>query len=130
MMAAREFRIALTVEDYPRSLSFYRDVLGLSLVQEWPSAEGHGALLSLPAASLEILDEAHASWVDEMEAGQRLSSRVRFALQFHDLAGALSAATAAGARLVRGPVQMPWKDTNARLLGPDGMQMTFFKRPD
>jgi len=125
---AGELRIALTVENYEKSLSFYRNVLGLPLIQEWPSEEGRGALLSLKNATLEILDEAHAAWVDKMEAGKRLSGQVRLAAQFQDLAAAMQAAKAAGARLVRGPIETPWKDLNARLVGPDGIQMTFFKK--
>jgi lactoylglutathione lyase len=129
METAGEFRIALTVDDYAKSLSFYRDVLGLSLIHEWPSEEGHGAILSLTNATLEILDKAHSAWVDRMEAGRRVSGQVRLAVQFQDLAAAIDAASAAGARLVRGPVETPWKDLNARLAGPDGIQMTFFKKP-
>ncbi len=128
MLVPGELRIALTVEDYAKSLSFYRNVLGLSLIQEWPSEEGHGVLLSLKNATLEILDRAHAAWVDRMEAGERLSGQVRIAAQFGDLAAAMRAAAAAGARLVRGPTEMPWKDLNTRLVGPDGIQMTFFKK--
>jgi len=44
MTAATELRIALTVADYRQCLSFYRNVIGLPLLQEWPSAEGRGAL--------------------------------------------------------------------------------------
>jgi len=128
MEAAGELRIALTVGDYGKSLAFYRNVLGLSLIQEWPSEEGHGAILSLKNATLEILDKTHAAWVDKMEAGRRVSGQVRVAAQFQDLAAAMEAAMAAGARLVRGPVETPWKDLNARLVGPDGIQMTFFKK--
>jgi len=127
---ASEFRIALTVQNFEESLAFYRDVLGFPVLQEWPSAEGRGALLSLRNASLEILDTAHAAWVDRMEAGRRMSGQVRLALRFRNLRAAVESATASGARLVRGPVETPWKDLNARLVGPDGMQMSFFNTPD
>lgn len=130
MTAARELRIALTVADYQQCLSFYRNVIGLPLLQEWPSAEGRGALLSIPSATLEILDEGHASWVDQVEVGRRVSGPVRLAAQFQELEAVMAAAASAGATLLRGPVQMPWKDTNARLVGPDGLHLTLFKRPD
>jgi lactoylglutathione lyase len=125
---AEEFRIALTVDDYDASLSFYRDVLGLPVRQEWPSEEGRGVLLSLPEATLELIDSAHAAWVDDMEVGRRVSGRIRFALQFSSLQTVIGAAVRAGAHLVHEPIETPWRDENARILGPDGLQMTLFRK--
>jgi catechol 2,3-dioxygenase-like lactoylglutathione lyase family enzyme len=121
-----EFRIALTAADYDRTLAFYRNVLGLTVLQEWPSQEGRGSLLSLGNATLEILDDAHAAWVDAMEAGGRVSGPVRLALKFSDLSRSLKSATEHGARVIREASLTPWNDFNARVEGPDGMQMTFF----
>jgi catechol 2,3-dioxygenase-like lactoylglutathione lyase family enzyme len=124
----KEFRVALTVDDFDKCVSFYRDVIGLSVIQEWPSAEGKGILFSIEKATLEILDQRHAEWVDYMEVGRRLSGPVRFALNMPNMRSVLSSAEAAGARIIGGPVQTPWKDVNARLIGPDGTQITFFGR--
>lgn len=129
MESIGEFRIALTVDDFDKCLSFYRNVLGLSVIQEWPATEGRGVLLSLSKATLEIIDRAHATWVDKMEVGHRVSGPVRFAFQFSDLPSVIQAAGAAGAQLISGPTETPWKDLNARLIGPDGMQMTLFSTP-
>ena len=126
MAQLTEFRIALTTHDYDRTLSFYRNVVGLSVLQEWPAQEGKGCLLSLPAASLEILDNAHAAWVDMMEVGRRISGPVRLALKLTDLNLPLHSAVTHGGQVVRAPTLTPWKDLNARVEGPDGMQMTFF----
>jgi catechol 2,3-dioxygenase-like lactoylglutathione lyase family enzyme len=124
----KEFRVALTVADFDKCVSFYRDVIGLSVIQEWPSSEGKGILLSIEKATLEILDQRHAEWVDQMEVGRRVSGPVRFALNMPNMRSALSSAEAAGARIIGGPGQTPWKDVNARLIGPDGTQITFFGR--
>jgi predicted enzyme related to lactoylglutathione lyase len=129
MEAARQFRVALTVDNLESALSFYRDVVGLRVQQEWSSAHGRGIVLSIKDATLEILDRAHAEMVDTIEAGRRAAGQVRFAFQFSDLQSALASAHSAGARLVSGPIETPWKDLNARLVGPDGMQMTFFQAP-
>ena len=129
MESARQFRIALTVENFDRALAFYRDVIGLPVQQEWSSVHGRGIVLSIREATLEILDQGHAEMVDSIEVGRRLSGPVRFAFQFRDLPGALDSARAAGAELVHAPVETPWKDLNARLVGPDGLQMTFFQSP-
>jgi predicted enzyme related to lactoylglutathione lyase len=126
MEGTGEFRIALTVPDFNAALGFYRDVIGLPVRQEWPSTEGRGVVLGVPHATLEILDQAHAAWVDRMEAGRRVSGPVRFAFQFTDMTGAMGRAASAGAKLLRGPIETPWGDFNARLVGPDGLQLTFF----
>ena len=129
MEAARQFRIALTVDNFESALSFYRDVIGLRVQQEWSSEHGRGIVLSIREATLEILDRSHAEMVDTIEVGSRVSGQLRFAFQFSNLQSALESAQAAGAHLVHAPVETPWKDLNARLTGPDGVQMTFFLAP-
>jgi predicted enzyme related to lactoylglutathione lyase len=129
MEPAIQFRVALTVKDFERALSFYRDVVGLQVQQEWSSEEGRGVVLSVKACTLEILDDSHSEMVDRIEVGRRVSGQVRFAFQFADLQHALAAALATGAELLNDPVETPWKDLNARLVGPDGMQVTFFQAP-
>lgn len=76
---------------------------------------------------LEIFDNDYAKYVDEMEVGQRLSGKVRFALEVADIHAALERAIAHGGKLVHAPVETPWKDLNARVEAPDGMQITFFQ---
>jgi catechol 2,3-dioxygenase-like lactoylglutathione lyase family enzyme len=124
-----QFRVALTVSDFDKALSFFRDALGLPVLQEWPSAEGRGAVLSVREAVLEVLDQNHAAFVDGIEAGRRVSGQVRFAFQVSNLEEAMAAARASGAQLVRGPVGTPWKDVIARFTGPDGLQVTLFQSP-
>ena len=107
-------------------MAFCRDVVGLAVIQEWPSSEGRGVLLSIEKATLELLDQQHAAWVDQMEVGRRVAGPIRFAIRVPEIDPAISAAAAAGAQILGGPVQTPWKDVNARLLGPDGTQITLF----
>ena len=80
-------------------------------------------------ASLEIFDEKQAQTVDQIEAGQRISGQVRFALQVPDLNAAMARLLAHGAKLVHPPVITPWGDHNVRLEDPDGMQITLFQTP-
>jgi len=126
---ATQFRIALTVSDLERALSFFRDVLGLPVQQEWDAGEGRGVVLSMPKATLEILDRAHAAFVDRIETGKRTSGQVRLAFEVSNLQDTMAAAGAAGVPLVSGPVETPWKDLNARVAGPDGLQVTLFQTP-
>ena len=134
MNPATQFRIALTVSDLQKALSFFRDVLGLPVQQEWDAGEGRGVVLAIPKATLEILDQEHAAFVDRIETGRQSSGRVRpgqvrFAFEVPNLQDAVAAAGAAGVPLVGGPVATPWKDLNARVAGPDGLQVTLFQSP-
>ena len=90
MQQAQELRVALTVDDLDGSVSFYRDVVGLAVREEWPSANGRGVLFSLPEATLEIIDQEHSAWVDEVQVERRVSGPVRLAIRFPDLEAAVA----------------------------------------
>jgi lactoylglutathione lyase len=121
-----ELRVALTAEDYDRTLAFYRDVLGLLLVETWEEAGGRGAVLDAGRATLEVLSASHADLVDRIEVGEPVGARVRLALEVDDSAETAEKLVAAGAELVGGPVVTPWAHRNVRLRDPDGMQLTLF----
>ena len=125
-MAVHELRVALTVKDYERTLGFYRDVLGLPLVEAWEDAEGSGAVLDAGRATLEVLSTSHADMVDRIEVGQPVGARVRLVLEVDDSAEIAERLVAAGGELVGGPVVTPWAHRNVRLRDPDGMQLTLF----
>jgi lactoylglutathione lyase len=121
-----EFRIVLTVADFDRALSFYRDALGLEQVADWSSDEGRVVLLDAGRASLELFDAAQAETVDGIEAGRRVSGTVRLAIEVADSASTAKRLVEAGAEEVAPPVKTPWGDLNARVRAPDGMQLTLF----
>jgi methylmalonyl-CoA/ethylmalonyl-CoA epimerase len=125
----KELRIALTVENYDEALAFYRDAVGLSVLEEWNSPGANGALLGAGRATLEIFDEGQARMVDDLEVGRRVAGTVRFALEVEDSAAAGDELERAGARRLGGPVETPWGDVNVRLQAPDGMQLTLFTSP-
>ncbi len=81
------------------------------------------------STTLEIFDETQAESVDQIEAGKRISAKIRFALQVPDLDDALQRLLAHGAVLVHPPVITPWGDKNVRLQDPEGMQITLFQKP-
>jgi lactoylglutathione lyase len=125
-MTVHELRVALTVDDYDKALGFYRDVLGLPVLEAWDDDAGGGAVLDAGRATLEVLSTSHAEQVDRIEAGEPVGARVRLALEVDDSAGTATALVAAGAELVGGPVVTPWAHRNVRLRDPDGMQLTLF----
>jgi catechol 2,3-dioxygenase-like lactoylglutathione lyase family enzyme len=126
--AVREVRIALTVEDFDQAVQFYRDGLGLAVVEEWQRPEGRGVILSLaPQITLELFDGPQADFVDQVEVGWRVSGPVRLALSVQDAAAAAALFAQAGAQLLSPARPMPWGDRNARVQTPDGMQITLYQ---
>jgi methylmalonyl-CoA/ethylmalonyl-CoA epimerase len=122
-----ELRVALTVRDYERSVKFYSDGFGIEPVAFWNNEQGQALMLKMGRATLEIFDETQADTIDQIEAGQRNSGQIRFALQVPDLKTAMDRLLAHGAIMVHPPVMTPWGDTNVRLQDPDGMQITLFQ---
>jgi lactoylglutathione lyase len=130
MTPVHETRIALTVEDYPAAVRFYRDVLGLPALEEWDSPDGQGIVLDAGRATLELLSPDQAALVDRIEAGARVAGPVRLALHVDDSAGTAARLVAGGAVRVAEPVVTPWNHRNARVQAPDGMQLTLFELPN
>jgi lactoylglutathione lyase len=124
-MAVQELRVALTVDDFDAALAFYRDTLGLPLLEAW-SDDGRVVLLDAGRATLELLDATHAAAVDRIEVGRRVAGPVRLALQVEDSATTSGQLQQAGATHIAGPVVTPWRHSNVRLEAPDGMQLTLF----
>ncbi len=122
-----QLRVALTSTDYDRIVRFYCDGLGLEPTASWSNDGGRAIMLELGQATLELFDEAQAGAIDRIEAGHRLTGRIRFALQVPDLDRAMARLLAHGATLVHAPVTTPWGDRNVRLQDPDGMQVTLFQ---
>lgn len=125
-----QLRVALTSRDYARLVQFYCAGLGLEPAQEWTHNDHRGSMLEMGQATLELFDEGYAAYLDELEAGQRVSGSIRFALQVPDLEAAMQRLLANGATLVHPPVMTPWGDYNVRLQDPDGLQVTLFQVHD
>lgn len=123
----REFRVALTVDDFDGTVGFYGAALGMPTIKAWDEPEGRGAIFDAGRATVEVLDRAQAEKIDRIEAGERVSGPVRLAVRIPDLEAAAGALEKAGATAVGGPVQTPWGDYNQRLLTPDGVQLTLFQ---
>ena len=126
MADVTELRLAFTVKDFDQALAFYRDALGMEQLADWSSEAGRVVALDAGRAVLELLDEAQAGVVDEIEAGRRVSGTVRFALRVADSEAMARRLAEAGAAPVAPPVMTSWGDRNARVEAPDGMQLTLF----
>jgi catechol 2,3-dioxygenase-like lactoylglutathione lyase family enzyme len=123
----RELRVSLTVDDLDEAVRLYHDGLGLPIAQQWASAEGRGLVLAAGRATLELLDQTHAGFVDRIEVGRRVAGPVRLAFEVPKVEAATATAQENGASLMNGTVQTPWGDLNQRLQTADGLQLTLFQ---
>lgn len=126
----KETRVALTVSDFDRALAFYRDGLGLALVEDWSDgATGRSVVLEAGRATIELLDERDAAYTDAVEAGGQVAGPVRLALEVGDVADAVERLRARGGESLHKPVHASWGALSQRLRGPDGMPISLYQ-PD
>lgn len=125
-----ELRLVVTATNFDETVTFFRDVLGLLDIGAVPSPDGRVMILDAGRATLEVADETHAAFVDEVEVGWRSAGRFRVALAVPDAAAQTRVLEAAGARVIAPPTPTPWRSMNARLLGPDGIELTLFSGLD
>lgn len=122
-----ELRLVLTVADVDAALAFYRDALGLPEHAAWETeGDARIAILDAGRATLELVNEAQAALIDEIEVGRRAAGPVRVAFEVADSVEVAARLVAAGAEQLAEPVTTPWNDRNVRVRTPDGMQLTLF----
>ncbi len=127
--AVRQLRVVARTDHFDDALRFYRDVLGMG---EEASYQGTGdarvVILSAGRATLELSNAGQIALIDDVETdGDAPSDSLRLALEVDDTAVATEAAAAAGATIQASPRETPWRSLNARLRGPDGVQLTLFQ---
>lgn len=129
MVPARELRFCFVIDDYEAAAHLYRDVFGLEVLMELDEQGGRGVILSVPEATMELVNEEHGGMVDDVEVGRRVDDRVRIAVKVDDLQAASGAVTGSGGEAMAPPVDTPWGDKNQRFRAKDGMQLTLFQSP-
>ena len=122
----RELRLALTVTDYDQAVAFYRDRLGLPVLESFEGPEGGGVVLDAGRATLELLSVGQAELVDRVEGGSRVAGPVRVALEVADSAQTARRLVDGGAEALAEPVVTPWRHRNVRVRAPGGLQLTLF----
>ncbi len=124
---ALEMRLVVTAADYAAALTFYRDALGLREIAAFDDGGGHVAILDAGRATIELSDVPHAEHIDRLEVGRRVAGHLRVAFGVADARATTAALVAAGAELIAGPVETPWRSLNSRLSAPAGLQLTLFE---
>lgn len=128
MEQVRELRLVITVDDYDAALAFYRDALGMRDYAAYAAPNGgRVTLLDAGRATVELADAAQAEFIDEVEVGRRVAGRIRVAFEIADAEGMTRRLAEAGAEVIAVPTRTPWNSLNARLIAPDGLQLTLFE---
>lgn len=121
-----EMRLVVTAPDYDDAVGFYRDVLGLAQLADYSSPNGRVILLDGGRATIELVDQDQAAFIDEVEVGRRVAGHIRVAFEVDDSAALTKTLALSGANLLAAPRRTPWNSLNARLEAPAGLQLTLF----
>jgi predicted enzyme related to lactoylglutathione lyase len=116
----------VTATNFDEAVTFFRDALGLPDIGAVPSPDGRVAILDAGRATLELADPKHAAYVDEVEVGWRSAGRMRVAFAVTDAVAQTRILEEAGARVIAPPTPTPWHSLNARLTGPESIELTLF----
>jgi predicted enzyme related to lactoylglutathione lyase len=112
-------RVLLRPADLDRSRRFYRDVLGLAVYREFGPADDPGVVFFLGQGLLEVSGHGPESSVGP----------VMLWLQVRDVRAEHARLAAAGARVLREPVDEPWGLIEMWIEDPDGVRIVLVEVP-
>ena len=120
--AIEEFVVVITTAAFDASLGFYRDVIGLEVVEEWTDA-GHGAVLSAGGpARVELID---------LPAQARVETDSLFiGLKVEAIEPLHERAQEAGCEIVREPADRPWGGRGFVVRDPNGVAVNIYTAYD
>lgn len=124
----RQLRVVVEADDFDTAVAFYRDALGLEETAAFSGDDDElVVILEAGRATLEIANRAQVAMIDRIEVGERVSPPIRLAFEVDDAASVTTTLASAGADVIAGPVETPWRSSNARLSAPGGVQLTIFE---
>jgi predicted enzyme related to lactoylglutathione lyase len=119
MTDVERFVFVIRTRRFAESMSFYRDVIGLSVLEEWNDA-GHGATLGAGGpAQVELIDTAAATDVPPGDV-------TFIGLQVPDIDPIHVRAVASGQAIVREPVERPWGGRGFVVRDPNGVALNVY----
>lgn len=117
-----QFVVVITTGAFGASLAFYRDVIGLEVVEEWTDA-GHGAVLSAGGpARVELIDLPERARID--------TESLFIGLLVGEIDGLYERAKAAGHEIVREPADRPWGGRGFVVRDPNGVALNIYTAYD
>jgi lactoylglutathione lyase len=114
----------IATSDVPRALGFYRDLLGATVVYEFPGPDGTPAYVGLDIGSshVGIGLEADLASVDRPRS-------MSVWVYADDCDEAVEHLRAAGVTVTEEAADQPWGERVARVLDPDGNEVIIGSRP-
>ena len=120
--AVDQFVVVITTGAFDASLVFYRDVIGLEVVEEWTDA-GHGAVLSAGGpARVELIDLPERARID--------TESLFIGLQVGAIDGLYERAKVAGHEIIREPAERPWGGRGFVVRDPNGVALNIYTAYD
>ncbi|GAA4486463.1 VOC family protein [Rhodococcus olei] len=110
-------RIIVRPKDYPTTLAFYRDALGLAIAREYPG----GTVFFAGQSLIEVAGHGGSDVESTFEGA--------IWLQVRDLADAHAELESAGVTIVREPRQEPWGLHEMWIADPDGVPIVLVQVP-
>jgi catechol 2,3-dioxygenase-like lactoylglutathione lyase family enzyme len=84
MTGIRQLRLVVHTSDYEQAVTFFRDVLGATVAEEYASDGGDVTILHVGRATLELSNDAQVELIDRVEVGRRVAPHFRVALEVDD----------------------------------------------
>jgi catechol 2,3-dioxygenase-like lactoylglutathione lyase family enzyme len=117
--AVEQLVVVITSAAFDASLAFYRDVIGLEVVEEWTDA-GHGAILSAGGpARVELIDLPDQARPVDTES-------LFIGLQVPAIDALYDRAKGAGREIVREPADRPWGGRGFVVRDPNGVAINIY----
>ena len=117
--------VPVTVLDVDEALTFYRDALGLKVVQDVSNAGWRWVSLEIPSQQLNLVLSAPGAGRSDEDAAalERLvakGARGGLVLEVADLQATCETLSAAGAEVLQEPMDQPWGPRDAAFRDPSG----------
>lgn len=117
--------VPVTVLDVDEALGFYRDALGLEVVQDVSNAGFRWVSLEIPSQQLNLVLSAPGAGRSEEDAAslERLVAKGAMGglvLTVSDLQTTFDTLTTAGAEVLQEPMDQPWGPRDAAFRDPSG----------
>ncbi|GAB3811618.1 VOC family protein [Tessaracoccus terricola] len=117
--------VPVTVLDVDEALGFYRDALGLEVVQDVSNAGWRWVSLEIPSQKLNLVLSAPGAGRSDEDAAalERLVAKGAMGglvLEVADLQATFETLSAAGAEVLQEPMDQPWGPRDAAFRDPSG----------
>jgi catechol 2,3-dioxygenase-like lactoylglutathione lyase family enzyme len=127
---ASSLRLELFVSDLPRSVEFYRSVLGFEVDRHQEDYAGvRDGSVVLGLVPVTNLPESHGPGFTPARPADARGLGVEIVIEVDDLSAAAARVTTAGHPMSEPPQRRPWGLTDFRLFDPDGYYLRITHHP-